>query len=631
MQLPKLEHLITSAVAIACVALALPEGGFPPTAVAATALIVWAAVLLGLASGAFPRSEPPVGAIGSGLCLTGYAALIALSMTWASDDGGAFEDAVKALAYVGTFALVVVASPRGSARAWLRGLAIGLTVVGAIALLARFEPSLFGNPDAELVKTIPAIHGRLTYPVGYWNGLAAAMAAAAVLLVWFASTGGTRLTRALSAGALPMVVLALWMTGSRGGIVAAGLAMAILLAAAPGRTRLVANVALAAIGSVVLILAVEARIQLLAAPIDRAAPAQGDEMLVFTLAVFAVTVGLRYLLDTPFARLRTPRPVAIATVVALAVAAVIALIVVDPIQQFDEFRQPPSAEQLTSGERGLFRGGGSGRWQFWETAADAFASKPIAGVGASGFTPYWLQHREYPIVAKRAHSLLFETIAELGVIGLALIIGFFAVAVVAGVQRWRRAEIVESAPALAVLAVGFAAAAVDWTWDVPAVFLPTVIAAAILTGPATLPGPGVPTTVYGEVRSRRRFARGVAVLVVAWVSICASGLLLLSDHSLTQSRAEAEDGDFEAAIDSAQNAADLEPWAAEPRFQLAYLFTLSGDLVSAKAAIEQAIARNRDDWELYLYAGGIAERQGDQVNANANYDRAAELNPLARE
>ena len=628
MQLPKLEHLITSAVAVACVALALPEGGFPPTAVAATALIVWAVVLLGLATGAFPRSEPPAAAIAAGLCLAAFAGLIALSMAWASDDGGAFEDAVKALAYLGAFVLVVVASPRDSARAWLRGLAIGLAAVGAIALLARFEPGPFGNPDADLLESIPAIAGRLTYPVGYWNGLAAAMAAATVLLVWFATTGGTRATRALAAGAAPLVVLALWMTGSRGGIVAAAIAIAILLAATPNRSRLVANLALAAVAGLGLILAVEARHELLAVPTDQKAGPQGDQMLVVSLVVFAAAAALRYALDSIFTRLRTPRAVAMAAVAALAIAAVAALVVVDPIEQLDEFSDPPSAEQLASNERGLFRGGGSGRWQFWETAVDAFETAPVAGVGASGFTPYWLEHREYPIVARRAHSLLFESAAELGIVGLALIVGFFAVGTAVAVQRWRRAEIADSAPALAVLAVGFAAAAVDWTWDIPAVFVPTIVAAALLTGPATLPGPSALAPVYGEVRSRRRFARGVAVLLVAWLSICASGLLLLSAHALTQSEARAEGGDLAAAIESAGTAIDLEPWAAEPRAQLAELYERAGDIPSARSAIAEAIARSRRDWELYLTAARLAALDSDEAAVTSNLRRAAELNPL---
>ena len=62
MQLRRFEHLITVAVAVACVGLALAEGGFPPTAFAATALIVWTAVVIGLATGVVAARRAAAGA-----------------------------------------------------------------------------------------------------------------------------------------------------------------------------------------------------------------------------------------------------------------------------------------------------------------------------------------------------------------------------------------------------------------------------------------------------------------------------------------------------------------------------------------------------------------------------------------
>ena len=105
-------------------------------------------------------------------------------------------------------------------------------------------PGPFGDPDADLARTLPAALGRLTYPVGYWNGLAAVMSAAIVLCSWFATAAAGPRARALAVGALPPVLLALWMTDSRGGFVAAALAFVVLLLAGRGRGRMVANLAL---------------------------------------------------------------------------------------------------------------------------------------------------------------------------------------------------------------------------------------------------------------------------------------------------------------------------------------------------------------------------------------------------
>ncbi len=250
------------------------------------------------------------------------------------------------------------------------------------------------------------------------------------------------------------------------------------------------------------------------------------------------------------------------------------MIALDPVQRFEDFKEPPQASDVADSQLDLLRGGGSGRYQFWASAVDAFEAEPVHGVGAGGYGPYWLEHREIPIPATRAHSLLFEILAELGIGGLALILGFFAVAAVAGCRRWLGdREWSAPGPALAVLAAGVLASSIDWTWDLPAVFAPTVVAAAILTGPATLRAEHVGAAgVFGTAHSRRRFAAGVCVLLVAWVAICASGLLLLSDSAIRSSAGALERDDVESALSSAENAVDLQPWAAEPRIQQALVY-----------------------------------------------------------
>jgi hypothetical protein len=626
----ELKHLITGGVAGATVALALAGGGFGPTAFAAAGLIVWVLALIGLATGVVPRAEPPGPAVLAGLMLAGLAALMAISLAWASDDGSGFEDVVRTLAYLGMFVAVVVASGRGQARPWLAGLAIGVTLVGAIALLGRFEPSWFGNPDADLAKSLPAVLGRLTYPIGYWNGLAAVMAAATVLLAWFAASSPSRRVRSVAVGAMPAVLLALWVTDSRGGIIATALAVVVLLVTGPNRARLVANLALGAAAAVALIAIAEAHDALLNHPATSPdAAGQGDRMFLFTALVVGAAAAARHWLDP---RIQDFRISARAGRVEIAIAALAMLAVVvasDPIQKWNEFKAVPTGEAVASGNVGLLRGGGSGRYQFWETAVDAFASAPLGGVGTADYTPYWFEHRDVPIPATRAHSVVFETLAELGIAGLALLLGFFGVVALAAVRRLRAPErIAEAAPALALLVIGFAAAAVDWTWDLPAVFGITVVAAGLLAGPATLPGPdGWPAPGRWAVRSRRRFAAGVVLLLVAWVSICGSALLLLSAHSLDSSRAAADRGDIQAALNAANDAIDLQPWAAEPRQQLGLVYEQAKDYPEAIDAINEAIRRSPADYRLHLLASRIASEAGDLSTAQQALFAAHRLNP----
>ena len=626
----ELKHVIAGGVAGGFTALALAGGGFGATAFAAGGLVVWARALVGLATGVVPRAEPPGAAVLAGLMLAGLAGLMALSLAWASDDGNGFEDVVRTLAYLGLFVVVVVASARGEARPWLAGLAIGLTVVGVIALLGRFEPSWFGNPDADLAESLPTVLGRLTYPIGYWNGLAAVIAAAIVLLAWFAATSTSRRVRTLAVAAMPAVLLALWMTDSRGGIIAAALAVVVLLIAGPFRARLVANLFIGVVAGAILIGIAEGHDDLLNHPATSPdAAGQGDWMLAFTILIVAAAGVTRRWLD---ARIQPFRISARAGRVEIAIAAVAVLAVViasNPIEQWNDFKAVPTGEDVASGNVGFLRGGGSGRYQFWETAVDAFASAPVGGVGTGDYTPYWFEHRAIPIPATRAHSVFFETLAELGIVGLALLLGFFAAVAVAGVKRLRTPErIVETGPALALLVIGLAAAAVDWTWDLPAVFGITVVAAALLTGPATLPGPDPgPSPGRYVARSRRRFGAGVVLLLVAWISICGSALLLLSAHSLDSSRAAADRGDVQAAVDAANDAIDLQPWSAEPRQQLALVYEQAGEYDKAGEAIDQAIERSPDDYRLRLLAARIAGQAGDAAAARAALADAHRLNP----
>ncbi len=622
----KPQHVSGTAVAAGCVGLGLANGGFDATGFAAAALIVWSAVVLLLAIGVAPRAEPPTAAIAAGLCLAGFAGLTALSILWGDDAGHAFEDVVRGLLYAGVFVLVVIAAARGDARSWLAGLAVGLTAIAAIALMARFEPSLFGHPDADLAVRVPSALGRLSYPVGYWNALAAITAAAIVLLAWFGASARSPGWRSAAVAAIPIAVLALWLTDSRGGIAAAAIGFAVIAICGPRRSALVTNLCLGVAGGIVLIAVSQLYDELLHDPIDPAAAGQGDRMLLFTALAVAATGAARHLLEGAIARFTVPRRAAIAALALAAAAAVVGFVAIDPVQRFEDFKAPPTGD-----ENGFLRGGSSGRYQFWTAAVDAFADQPVTGVGAAGYTPYWLEHREIAQPATRAHSLLLESAAELGVFGLALVLGFFGVAAVTGWRRTKRpSPMPDAAPALAVLVIGFVVCAVDWVWDLPAVFAPTVLAGALLTGPATLPAISIapaPARI-GVARSRRRFASGVAVLLAAWISICGSVLLLLEDRKIEASRSAAQAGDLQAALDAANDAADLEPWAAEPRTQLALIYEDMSDLPAARREIAEAIDRAPNDYKLYLTAARFDAESEDMQAALARIAEAVRLNPL---
>ena len=174
-------------------------------------------------------------------------------------------------------------------------------------------------------------------------------------------------------------------------------------------------------------------------------------MLAITIAaVVAVTAVVRFAIDERIQRFAISRQVGRVAIVGAVVAVIVAVIAIDPVKQYDEFKAPPTGQETGAGSVGFLRGGGSGRYQFWETAVNAFESAPVGGVGASGYTPYWFEHRAdpdprpaRPLAAVRDAGRARDRRPR------AAASRFFGAAVVAGVRRAASAgAITEAAPAL---------------------------------------------------------------------------------------------------------------------------------------------------------------------------------------
>jgi len=635
------KHAGPGLVAVFFVALALFVDGTDAKALAAITVAIWWAVIIGILVRVWPGSEAPRAAIACGASLAALAVFSGLSLLWADDAGRAFDEVVRVAGYLGLFALVVLASRRGSAASWAAGLAAGLGAVAALALLARFEPGLLTEGAGDLAAEIPSAAGRLAYPVSYWNGLGACMALAIVLLAWVAVRGRGRYARALAAGAVPLPVLAIYLTQSLGGAVAAVVGVAILLFAARERLALAAALAPGVAGGALLVLLASMREELIDATPGAELRSQGDEMLIFTIAAVAIVGIAVYALDPALRRLadvraRVPRAAAAGAAVVLLIVAVVAL---DPVERWEDFKDPGALAQPASGETGsgdlaAASAAGNGRYQWWSSALDGWADEPITGLSAANWELYWNGHSDLPVFTRHAHSLFFETFAELGLVGLLCVLAFFATAIAAGVGR-RRTSRDEVAPWLGLIAAGIVSAAGEWTWQLPAAIVPVVIAAGVLTGPATL-RPRWPRAVEGNgsrpgepPAPRSRFGIGVATILLGFACIWVGGVSLLATIQLDESRADSEAGDYDAAARNARYASTIEPWSAEPRIELAGAEAARGRLTEARAAAEEAVDRADGDLVTHIVLARILARQGETAAAEAELERAQELSPQA--
>ena len=585
-------------------------------------------MIVGIVTGGLPRAPVPRQALVAGSVLAGLAALTGASMAWGTDDGAAFGEVVRVAGYLGLFSLVVCLSTPGSTRVWLVGLAVGIAVVGALALGSRLVPALPGD-DSKVVGLLPAARGRLSYPIGNWNVLAAVLALGVVLLAWLGAEGSARWGRALAVAGIPVLGVSMYLTSSRGGVLVAVVGLAVLLGLVATRVQMLAGLALGGAGAGILILMVSRRADLLDGLDTSTAESQGAEVLIATVVVVAAVAFARQRLDEPIGQLQLSRRAARISLGAAAVVGVAALLIANPIHRFNEFKEPPGeGGELESGfVAGHFASAsGSGRYQFWSVAVDAFGDEPLHGIGAGGYEAYWAQNAPIARAIRDAHSLYLESLAELGPLGLALTLALIGVGVAAGRSRWRPSARPELAACLAVLAAGATSAAIEVTWEVPAAFGLVIVVIGLLTGPASA-APLAEAKSAGGTAGETRFGWGVAVLVAGWIALLVAADSFLTQRSLGDSRTAAAAADYEEAAQRANDAIALQPWAAEPRLQLALVQESAGQLPDALAEVMEATDRAPDDWRPWLARARIEARSGNVAAATAALERARSLNP----
>jgi hypothetical protein len=631
----QLPFFVGALVAAGYVLLALADGGFAPGVWAEATVVVWWTAFVAAIAGAWPRSRIPGAAIVAGGALLALAVLTGVSMEWASDVGAAYADAIRALGYLGVLVLAAIICRAGAGTQLLAGTAVGIFVLGALALISRLEPGFTGGPDELLALNISG--GRLSYPLGYWNALGACMALGLVLCGWLGAGARSRLARAVSVAAIPVLVLTLFFSGSRGGALAAAVGLTVLILAGPRRVTLASVAALGLGASVVPALFAGASAGLVNGLADPSTASTGDVLLVVTVASMALAGFVAYQGDRWLAGIHLPVLGTRRVVTACVIVGVLGTLVVDPVHRLEALDAGPGETQLSAKqERTRFATvGGSGRVQFWDSALDAFAAEPLRGIGAGGFEYWWNLDRDIDLPVTHAHSLFLESAAEIGIGGLLLVIAFFAAPVVAGIRR-RLAPTAWADPlaarggigaALAVLAAGLLATAVEWTWEVPVTFVPVVIAAAFLCVPAFRPGAAEDTPAPRD----RRLAFAAIFAVVALGSTAAAALLFLGERELDASRTAAAAGDSHQALDAAEDAKGWIGFSARPYEQIAIAERQLGKYADARRAIDEAEERADEDWSLWFTESGIDFEDGRTGRAIYNLNHAQALNPLAPE
>lgn len=634
--------LIPLSVAAVTFVVAYDDGSYSLPSRNTLAIAIWWAAIVGvglrtLSLESTTRASLALGGLLAALCAWTFA-----SVFWAPSTENAFNEFNRISLFLGIFVFTMLAAQRSSFSRWCDGLAIAVPLVALVALVSRFFPGTFS--DQGLPTLGQSVAARLSFPLGYWNGLAIFVALGLPLLLRVAISGKTALVRGLAVVPMPAIACVIYLASSRGGAATAFVGVVAFVALTEKRWIAAAALFWAGAGSAAAIATLVARNALVNGPLDTNLAERQGLSAAALVSLSCLVAGSAYAASLEAApRLMRkwnfrPSPwIGRGTVAVVASLFVVGVVASHPVRQFQifkrsplEFKQIPTANFAKAH---LLNGRGNGRWQFWGSALEQWESHPVVGNGAGSYEAWWTKHQSFYFPAKDAHSVYLESLGELGIPGFALILALTIGGIGVGIRRTIRSS-GERRVALAALTSVFAAfsvaAGIDWMWELTAVAGLGIVALALLCGAAgTAPNPPQLVTKTNEPRyaRRRQFGLGVAVLVGAWLLICAQGIPLFSQLRIKDSQTYADNKNTTAALRAAMDARNLQPWASSPYLQLALVAEAEGRLNQARTWIGSAIARNETDYRLWLVDSRLDGKLGDITGALRSLRRAESLAP----
>lgn len=603
-------------------------GGFDALVYSQVGIAIWWILLIGTLVAALPRVGPSRLALAALAALALFLAWTALSLVWTESSERTFADVARILTYLGIFSLVLSSKAPREPQRLVSAVAAAIVFITLLALASRLHPAWIPSAD-QTARFLVDSRERLSYPLNYWNALGALVGIGMPLLLQISAAARSVAVRALAAAMLPPMVLVLFFTLSRGGIIAAVLGIALFIALTDDRAPKLVTLAIGGAGAAVLVGFAASHDALRHGLTDATAHSQGNHLLVIGIVVILVVALLQALLVAAIDAGRRPRWTRLsagqswATLATLAVAVVVIALAAGAPHRLsnavDEFKGGGEAGRGTS-RLGSFAG--ESRYALWKSAVHENATAPLVGTGSGTFQYWWNRDAAGTEAVRDAHSLYLQTLGELGIVGLAILAAFLFAVLGGGARAVFRTDGAERSALAAALAGVFAffvTAAVDWSWQMPVLPAAMLLLAApvVMAGAARQPG------------SLRRLPARLAVALFAVAAIIAIAVPLAATSLLRTSESAARSGNLPKALEEARSAQNVEPFAASPRLQEALVLELQGDLPGAAAAAGAATERESTNWHTWLVLSRVEAERGRPKPAVAAYLKAKSLNPLS--
>ena len=410
----------------AIVSLGASEGGYFPSSWGWSAFVFAVVGLLALLTrDRIELSRLELSYLGA---FTALLTWTALSLLWTDTVTQTMFEVERTLSYVMFAVALALVARRTSAHLVVAATLAGITVISAYALATRLLPDTLTVYD-------PIGRNRLADPLGYWNALGAFAAVGCVLALGFAARADRTWLRGLSASALVVLGPTMFFTFSRGGWVALFIGVAVLIALDPRRlqTVTVLFVVLPWPALAVLIASRSSALTTVGSPLADATD-EGRRLLAVILLLGVVTflsvVGLAAL-ERRFDPAPWVRRAYGASLVGIALVVVAVGVVALGGPTAIKHRATTSIHRVSPDESGdqtqrLFSLSAHGRLELWATAIDEAQARPVLGGGAGSFEQWWYAHRRVEATVRDAHNLYLETAAELGLVGLGLLVALLA-------------------------------------------------------------------------------------------------------------------------------------------------------------------------------------------------------------
>ena len=615
-------------------------------------------VILGLGAVGYCRSRagrPGVAGQWSVALFALFVALSGFSITWSVDPAATWEEVNRILGYLAVYTGAVVMARTFPAR-WrtvMLGLAIASVVMSLVAVASKVSPELL-SPNER--------YARLREPLQYWNAVGLIAAFGIPLWLYFGTRRhGRPILDILAAPALTILFVVIMLSYSRGALIAAVCATALWLIVAPARLRTVATLVVPLVGAGIIVLWAFGQSDLTTDNIDlllrETAGHRFGAVLFGTLCLVTVlSLMTQFLIATRAPTGSWRKRVGIVLLGGVLLVPVGGALALTQSERGLGGTISNGWKQLTDPEANAVQGSapanapnrlaqvGNARSLYWRDAFRVAKAHPVVGVGANGYGAARLRVRTDTSDVAHAHGFIVQNIADLGAVGLVVVLallGSWIVAVRRTLGRRGDPWPPERVGSVALLAAVFAFgvhSALDWTWSFPAATLPALIAAGWLAGRGSI---GLPTQVPPPPRAQES-EKGWVSGVGRWVPrVQLVAFAVLAIWSITQpwrafqtsqdALSALERGNTDEAVKLARKAVEQDSVSMETHVVEASVLTAGGDIGAARASIERGLAlqpENPSAWaqlmNFELYSSADAER------AAAAYRGAAYLDPYSQ-